>query len=876
MVAARTKNVKVFVDLTQFPFAALIHSLKVANPLIAVISLPFIALIYGFKKIARKPFNTPLFTSHEPKLHPVKLQTIERLQKKSYQKISSFLTNNGFEPLVTIEDKSMVQGVYQDMWHNKQQGLYATIHINKASGKVVYTTFAAFTTRNAYISVDNTFAIEISYPKNIIVQHLPKASVDTILQTLLHLLQHHRETPRLLTMPSLFSIGTKIRRFSITQGIKQKLLFTKWKGNPAVTTCYHHPVNVAVRICSVCHMHLCEACFEFHQQRYYCKNCMPQASTTPVNSMFPAEGSTAGFAGFGTRVFAGLLDGVVISVIIWAVYWGLKHATTILMPDETLGSLPFILTQLFLVALVSFYFVAVIKLKGQTPGMQMLGLRVVDYQGNRPDGVAALVRFAYLLISGLFVFPFFGYLFIIFRKTKQGLHDQLANTLVVTKHPVKKAILCWTLLTVMGAIGGWYALKWATPWLDILRAFSGEALKSEVALEARWVLPFEEGGQFLHSHVARGERLIVSTSTTVYAQNMRDGKMVWANDDLAGSSIQILAENVSLPLLMLHHGEREYPMLLNIDSESGEIIWKCPLESKEPVLTYNSGIIIVYDLNRLYAYSHDRRLLWQKSFSDNFSIATVTLNQEILIARYLGTSQRLTCLSRASGEILWEMIDTPYHPGPALENGYQCLYTNDGKSRLMFLPEQRWVWDAPKNVGVVIGFNKQSSSTRHLLADPLFTSISAVHSKNGSLLYSYPPGARFGGLTENLLLLIRGDFAETTDGELLVLDKHTGSIKKVFPGKTYFSIIKASEDPKHIYLIANYSLNKQAAAKITSDILILNQQTMEIQEITIGKNIPLYQIKIFPGDDLIFIPTYQHIGAYSISGSVDHLEKHTN
>jgi uncharacterized RDD family membrane protein YckC len=107
--------------------------------------------------------------------------------------------------------------------------------------------------------------------------------------------------------------------------------------------------------------------------------------------MFPAEGSTAGFAGFGTRVFAGLLDGVVISVIIWAVYWGLKHATTILMPDETLGSLPFILTQLFLVALVSFYFVAVIKLKGQTPGMQMLGLRVVDYQGNRPDGVAALV-----------------------------------------------------------------------------------------------------------------------------------------------------------------------------------------------------------------------------------------------------------------------------------------------------------------------------------------------------------------------------------------------------------------------------------------------------------------------------------------------------
>ena len=75
---------------------------------------------------------------------------------------------------MTIEDKSMVQGVYQDMWRNEQQKMYATIQINKASGKVAYMTFAAFTTRNSYVSVDNTHAIEISYPKNIIVEHFPK------------------------------------------------------------------------------------------------------------------------------------------------------------------------------------------------------------------------------------------------------------------------------------------------------------------------------------------------------------------------------------------------------------------------------------------------------------------------------------------------------------------------------------------------------------------------------------------------------------------------------------------------------------------------------------------------------------------------------
>jgi hypothetical protein len=43
-----------------------------------------------------------------------------------------------------------------------------------------------------------------------------------------------------------------------------------------------------------------------------------------------------------------------------------------------------------------------------------------------------------------------------------------------------------------------------------------------------------------------------------------------------------------------------------------------------------------------------------------------------------------------------------------------------------------------------------------------------------------------------------------------------------------------------------------------------------------GKNIPLYQIKIFPRDNLIFIPTYQHVGAYIIPKRVEQLQKHSN
>jgi hypothetical protein len=271
--------------------------------------------------------------------------------------------------------------------------------------------------------------------------------------------------------------------------------------------------------------------------------------------------------------------------------------------------------------------------------------------------------------------------------------------------------------------------------------------------------------------------------------------------------------------------------------------------------------------------------LWQKSFRDDYCIASVTLNQEILIGRFLGSSLRLTCLSRTSGDILWELKDTPYHPGPALKNGYQCLVTDDGKSQLMFLPEQRWIWDAPKNVGAVVAGNNQFSSTGKSLTDTLFTSASAVHSKDAKILYSYPPEARFGCLSDTFVVLIRGDFdkpAGPAGNELLFIEKNTGHIKKTYPGKAYYLISKAAEDANRLYLIANYILDKQATAKATSDILILNKQTLDIQAITIGKNIPLFQIKIFPRDNLIFIPTYKDVGAYIIPEHVEHLEKYSN
>ena len=833
----------------------------------AVISLPFIALIHAFKKIQRKPFNTPLFTSKAPKYHLIELKEFKRLRQKSYQKTADFLKLQGFEQVATLEDKSRAQGIFMDIWVNQRQKFYATIHINKSIGRAVYTTFAAFTAGNTYFSVENCYAIPIKYPNNLVIHNYPKASLDTIFQKMLDQLRQHKKAPQLLSLPALLSIGTKIRYFSIEQGIKQKLLYTSIKGHPDVTPCYHHPVNMAVRICSVCNMHVCESCFDFYQEKYYCKNCLPQINMSTSRLTTPAAETAAGFAGLGVRMNAWLLDGLFIGAIVAAVYMGLRQGIAVLTPQEAYSSLPFMLSQLIFMALVPIYFIVPLKHNGQTPGMRILGLRVVDQQGRIPDVGAALVRFFYFLFSCLFIFPLIGYLFIMFRKTKQGLHDQLADTLVLTNHPIKKAVVSWSMLLIILAISGGYALQWAKPWLDFLRLFSSGRPTAEVTLEANWVLPFEDENQFLYSFTGRGDRLILTSSTTAQAIDIRTGHMLWTNDSLSNSSIQASSANETLPLLMLQLNDNGLPHLLNIDSETGEIIWRRLVETNEPILIFDAEIILIYDASRLWAYSTSNQLLWSKSFSERLSIDHILLNRNILVVCGSEKTQNLIYLSRTGGDTLWEEMDPVYEIGFSIGQGYQLLYMNDGKSGLMFLPEQRLEWESPQSLGYAIAASPQSASGSNRLADILFTSTSALRTADGAILFSYPAGARYGCLSDSYLILIKDEVADTLDGsasELLVLDQHSGSIKKIFPGRKIISIVKVAEDPSHIYFMAMLKPDRQNAFSAVSELLILDKKSLVLQDFQVGKNIASHQIKIFPRENLIFLPTYQHVGTYQI------------
>lgn len=79
-------------------------------------------------------------------------------------------------------------------------------------------------------------------------------------------------------------------------------------------------------------------------------------------------------------------------------------------------------------AVVAIYFVGFWSGAGQTPGMRLMGLRVVTGSDKRPGVLRSLVRLVGLILA---IIPMFaGFLPVLFDRRRRGLQDFLAGTVV--------------------------------------------------------------------------------------------------------------------------------------------------------------------------------------------------------------------------------------------------------------------------------------------------------------------------------------------------------------------------------------------------------------------------------------------------------------
>ena len=135
------------------------------------------------------------------------------------------------------------------------------------------------------------------------------------------------------------------------------------------------------------------------------------------------------------RFLAYLIDGFLIGLVV-GIFYAAGATMAVLAIDADKGTtaptayVGMALMVLGLVVAVLYRPWCWVKAGGQTIGYKAMGLRVVRLRDGGPIGWGqALGRFLSYIISGIFGL---GYIWILFDGRRQGWHDKLAGTVVIS------------------------------------------------------------------------------------------------------------------------------------------------------------------------------------------------------------------------------------------------------------------------------------------------------------------------------------------------------------------------------------------------------------------------------------------------------------
>jgi uncharacterized RDD family membrane protein YckC len=134
------------------------------------------------------------------------------------------------------------------------------------------------------------------------------------------------------------------------------------------------------------------------------------------------------YAGVATRAVALAIDAALAQVIVFT-GGAIVALVGSLVGDVRLDTLGRVLAATAWIAVVGTYFVLFWSTAGQTPGMRLMGLRVMTDRGIRPGVARSVVR---LVGLGLAIIPLFlGFLPVLVDARRRGLQDFLAGTVVL-------------------------------------------------------------------------------------------------------------------------------------------------------------------------------------------------------------------------------------------------------------------------------------------------------------------------------------------------------------------------------------------------------------------------------------------------------------
>lgn len=149
------------------------------------------------------------------------------------------------------------------------------------------------------------------------------------------------------------------------------------------------------------------------------------------------------YAGFTSRLIAYLIDTVIVIVGISIIWWLINMSIDLLRVREVLDIMGWLeeyqilfdineeilLRGMVIILGVGLYHVFFLTLANRTIGKSIMGLQVVPLKGGRIGVLRATLRYLGYIVS---IIPlFFGFVWILFSRKRQGWHDKIAGTCVV-------------------------------------------------------------------------------------------------------------------------------------------------------------------------------------------------------------------------------------------------------------------------------------------------------------------------------------------------------------------------------------------------------------------------------------------------------------
>jgi len=140
------------------------------------------------------------------------------------------------------------------------------------------------------------------------------------------------------------------------------------------------------------------------------------------------DSSRLEYAGFWIRVWASVIDTIILGVLIYPVLTAIYGKEYWDSTDFIHGPADFLISWVLPAIAVVWFWMA----RQATPGKMAIGARIVDANtGNNPSTTQLIVRYLGYFVS---LIPLgLGIFWVGFDARKQGWHDKLARTVVVRK-----------------------------------------------------------------------------------------------------------------------------------------------------------------------------------------------------------------------------------------------------------------------------------------------------------------------------------------------------------------------------------------------------------------------------------------------------------